>query len=114
MLTYVCNRYGEEILRLDWNTHVVGQYGAGRSGRLLTSDVQRCISPLRWRFMLILGLSSDNTTNGNDSLYRQSQSGVTIVGLGWFSPTDRKTFAVYRVFDTEGAVFSKFSQRIRG
>ena len=47
-------------------------------------------------------------------VYRQSQSGVTIVGLGWFSPTDRKTFAVYRVFDTEGATFSRFSQRIRG
>ena len=47
-------------------------------------------------------------------IYRQSQSGVTIVGLGWFSPTDRKTFAVYRVFDTEGATFSRFSQRIRG
>ena len=46
--------------------------------------------------------------------YRQSQSGVTIVGLGWFSPTDRKTFAVYRVFDTEGATFPRFSQRIRG
>ena len=46
--------------------------------------------------------------------YRQSQRGVTIVGLGWFSPTDRKTFAVYRIFDTEGAIFSRFSQRIRG
>ena len=65
--------------------------------------------------VIMLGVEQQSSVMGRKPQdYRQSQSGVTIVGLGWFSPTDRKTFAVYRVFDTEGATFSRFSQRIRG